>query len=201
MAEPNCIQSRAIAVALIVNSVVTLAAVSALVTHVARTDRACAVERVVETTVVAPPASPQWASTVRSFSSQYSATSWSAQQALGAPDVYPRSGDEAGAWASREADGTTEHIELGFAQPQRMRALEIYETFNPGAITEVELITEQGAHLVVPRHELVRTGGAARSTFGTTCTRERIAAVRITVASSNVAGWNEIDAVGMLPCP
>ncbi|HEY5927665.1 MAG TPA: hypothetical protein VIV11_38535 [Kofleriaceae bacterium] len=155
--------------------------------------------RIVERTPVAPP-TPQWASSVRAFSSEYSDSSWSVQQALGAPDVYPRSGDIANAWASSEADAPTEFLEVAFATPQRMRALEIYETFNPGAITRVELITEQGTRIVEPRRELRRNGGAAVSTFGTTCTKERIVGARLVVDSGNVAGWNEVDAVALLPC-
>jgi len=193
------IHPRGLCIALIVNSGVTLAAVgvAAYFANQSR-ERSCPTPqvRVVE---VAPP-SPQWASTVRAFSSEYSSSSWSAEQALGAPNVYPRSGDEANAWASLDADAKAEFIELGFDQPQRTRALEIYETFNPGAITQVELITEQGARIVVPRRELRRSGGAAISSFGEACTRERIVGVRIAVASAKVAGWNEVDAVGLLPC-
>ena len=203
MADTCCIHSRAIAVALVVNSIVTLATVGALVATNVKSDPSCPAEvkqpLLAEPVIVEPPQT-QWASLVRDFSTEYSTSSWSAHQALGAPDVYPRSGDIEGAWASREPDAKSEFLELGFDRPMRMRALEIYETFNPGAITSVELITEQGTRIVEPRREFARSGGAARSTFGTACTAERIVAVRISVASGNVPGCNEIDAVGMLPC-
>jgi len=194
----DSIHTRGLCIALVVNSAVTLAAVGVAAYVASRPhDRTCPTAvRIVE---VAPP-SPQWASAVRAFSTEYSSSSWSAQQALGAPNVYPRSGDDANAWASRDADAPTEFIELGFDQPQRTRALEIYETYNPGAITQVELITEQGTRIVVPRRELRRNGGAAISSFGGTCMRERIIGARIAVASGKVAGWNEVDAVGLLPC-
>ena len=201
MADTCCIHSRAIAVALVVNSVVTLAAVGGLVATNVKSDPSCSAEVKAQPLVVAAqPPQTQWASTVRDFSSEYSTSSWSAEQALGEPDVFPNSGDLANAWASREPDAKSEFIELGFDQPMRMRALEIYETYNPGAITSVELITEQGTRIALTRHDFVRRGGAARSTFGRACTTERIVAVKITVASGKVAGWNEIDAVGMLPC-
>ena len=32
------------------------------------------------------------------------------------------------------------------------------------------------------------------------CTAERVIAVRVTLDSKAVAGWNEIDAVGLIPC-
>jgi hypothetical protein len=198
------IQPRAVCVALIVNSFVTFVAVGIAAWLAMRPERECPTVRIVEVgpsvLVQTPPPAPQWATSVRSFSSEYSTSSWSAQQALGAPNVFPRSGDEAHAWASSDADAVSEFIEVGFAQPQHAAALEIYETFNPGAITSVELVTEQGTRISLARRELRWSGGAAVSTFGNSCTAERIIAARITVASGKVAGWNEVDAVGLLPC-
>jgi len=199
----DSIQSRAVCVALVVNSFVTFVAVGIAAWLAVRPAHECPTVRVVEVepSVLTLTPGPQWASSVRAFSSEYTTSAWSAQQALGAPNVYPRSGDIDAAWASREPDASTEFIELGFAQPQRASALEIYETFNPGAIKHVELITEQGEHLVVPRRELRPNGGAAVSNFVTKCTTQRIVAARFVVDSANVAGWNEVDAVGLLPCP
>jgi hypothetical protein len=148
----------------------------------------------------APPP-PQWASSVRALSSEYSSSSWSAQQVLGAPDVYPRSGDDAHAWASRDADAPVEFIEVGFATPQRARQLQIFETLNPGAIDRVELISASGKHIAIQRDATQPTGGAAIGTYDLGCTVEPIVAARITLASAKVPGWNEIDAVGLLPCP
>ena len=87
-------------------------------------------------TPVAP--EPIWATTVRDFSSQWAADNWSARQALGAPDIFPAYSDLPGAWASQAADGGPEHIELGYA-PARVRAVEVLQTLNPGAVTRVEL--------------------------------------------------------------
>jgi hypothetical protein len=36
--------------------------------------------------------------------------------------------------------------------------------------------------------------------FEVRCTRERIASVRVHLDSKAVAGWNEIDAIGVVPC-
>jgi hypothetical protein len=135
----------------------------------------------------------QWAATVRAFSSQWSDGQWSAQQVLGPPNVYPLQGDQPAAWASKEADAGPEFIEVGFAQPQRLRAMEIYESFNPGAVRSIELIGQSGAH------KFVGVGGLARQ-VDFTCTDEPIVAARITLASQDVAGWNEIDAIGAVAC-
>lgn len=142
----------------------------------------------------------QWASAVLGFSSEYSTDSWSARQALGVPNVFPQHGDLAHAWASREADGSAEWIELGFAQPRPASAVEIYETFNAGAVDKVELITASGRRIELHPSSSMQTVGANKLVVETQCTTEPIAAVRIDLASQNVSGWNEIDAVGLRPC-
>lgn len=144
----------------------------------------------------------RWATTVRGFSSQYTETSWSAAQALGAPDVYPQHGDLAHAWASRGADDQPEWIELGYDTPRAVSAIEIYETYNAGAIERVTLITTTGRRIEVGHQESPLTGELAsrKLVLEVPCTSEPIAAVRIEVASQRVSGWNEIDAVGLVPC-
>ena len=153
-----------------------------------------------------------WASSVRAVSTQYSPTSWSAQQVLGPPDVYPGSGDNAKAWASRDADAATEFIEVGFAQPTSLRELQIFETYNPGAIASVETISVSGHHATYYACEgtftqnpctlagpLALPTGAQISHVPLAC-GEPIAAVRVTLASGIVPGWNELDAIGGVPC-
>lgn len=141
-----------------------------------------------------------WADSVLGYSSQYTDRSWSAAQALGMPNVYPGSGDIPQAWASKEADGGPEWIELGYAQPQAVSAVEIYETFNPGAIESVELVTTSGRRIHLLPRGVPSTTGAFKRVFDVACTNEPIAAVRINVAAHLVDGWNEIDAVGLVPC-
>lgn len=131
-----------------------------------------------------------WASRVRAFSSQYTATSWSAQQVLGPPDVYPTIGDNAKAWASLGTDDRHEWIEVAFDKPHHITGVEILETLNPGAIDRVTLVTEGGGTIEVPlqtMHELA-------------CTRVLISSVRVDLDSPRVAGWNELDAIGITPC-
>jgi hypothetical protein len=142
---------------------------------------------------------PIWASTIRGFSTQYSADSWSAKRALGAPDVFPAAGDDENAWASEGADDRAEWLEVGFAQPRSIQAVEIYETFNPGAVGRVELITTTGKRIEVAV-DRQQSGESVRRVAPVSCTSEPIAAVRVHVDSKAVEGWNEIDAIGVLPC-
>ena len=70
MADTCCIHSRAIAVALVVNSIVTLATVGALVATSVKSDPSCPAEvkqpLLAEPVIVEPPQT-QWASLVRDF--------------------------------------------------------------------------------------------------------------------------------------
>jgi hypothetical protein len=144
-----------------------------------------------------------WASSVLSKSTEYSDTQWAAHQALGAPNVYPRHGDIAQAWASSSADDQDEWIELGYETPRAVSAVEIYETFNPGAIDTVELITTSGRRIELRAPSLPDDDEATevnKLVLRTPCTSEPIAAVRINVNSRRTPGWNEIDAVGLVPC-
>lgn len=149
----------------------------------------------------AAPIATQWASAVREVSSQYSATSWSAAKVLGPPDVFPASGDNVNAWASLGADDREEVLEVAYAQPMRASAVEIYETYNPGAVRAITLVTTSGARIPAYQAAPMATGMAAnRLRVETACTTEPIAAVRVELGSMQVAGWNEIDAIGLVPC-
>jgi hypothetical protein len=145
----------------------------------------------------------RWATSVRGVSSEYAQTSWSGAQALGPPDVYPGSGDARNAWASAAEDADSEFIELGFEPAARASAIAIYETFNPGAVATVEITLAGGARRIVYRNaKPVRAAEASRiQTVDFPCTAEPVVAVRITLASKAVPGWNEIDAVGAVICP
>ena len=90
-----------------------------------------------------------WASSVLGFSSQYGSDSWSASQVLGPPDALPGGADSPSAWASTEADSRTEFLEVAFAGRHRMSAIEIVESYNPGAVSRVELILADGSRAVV----------------------------------------------------
>jgi hypothetical protein len=141
-----------------------------------------------------------WASSVRGFSSQYSQGSWSAAQVLGPPDVYPAYGDNAKAWASLGADDRDEWIEVGFDRPGAISGVEVYETFNP-AVDRIELVTTTGRTIEAQASSAVAPGqGSMRRTASVGCTTEPIVAVRVHVSSVAVAGWNELDAIGVVPC-
>lgn len=151
-----------------------------------------------------PPGSDQliiWATDVIDYSTQYSDDAWSANQVLGAPNVYPGYGDNNKAWASHGADDREEWIEVGFGTDERISGVEIYETFNPGAIDQIELITAKNRRIdVTVGVDPPTPGTSAKRLFGVRCTQEPIRSVRVHLDSQRVSGWNELDAIGVVPC-
>jgi hypothetical protein len=138
----------------------------------------------------------EWATSVRDVSSEYSDNGWSARQALGPPDVFPAEGDVPQAWASLTPDAAVEFIEVGYERPMRASGVDIYETFNPGAVTLVQLFSAQQEVVSVATSPTSDQPLRARLA----CTEEPIVAVKLTLDSAAVPGWNEIDAIGLVPC-
>ena len=147
-------------------------------------------------------AASQWASAVHAVSSEYSPTGWSAAQALGPPDVYPQYGDIDRAWASLTADGQPESIELDYATPAPINFVSVYETYNPGALTNVYVLNPNtgfyesvwsGTAQPAPAMSRVRTVSFPEPRFP-------VSKVRLDFDSPAVPDWNEVDAVGIGRC-
>jgi len=149
----------------------------------------------------APPKAPRtmvWADQVVSVSSQYGTDSWSAGQVLGPPNVYPTMSDNTSAWATEEEDAGIETIEVSFNVAHRIDAVQVFETYNPGAVTRIDLLDQVGE--IIETHKpgfIINTG---RRTIEVGCTVVPIASVRVTLDTRTVSGWNELDAIGVRPC-
>ena len=83
----------------------------------------------------------QWAS-YASASSEYDSADWSAYQANGAPDV-DTCGDDPKAWAPFDGD-TEEWIELSYDIPVIPSEINIYQSYNPSQVVEVQIIDVNG---------------------------------------------------------
>jgi hypothetical protein len=130
-----------------------------------------------------------WATKVNGVSSQYGDPSWAAHQVLGPPNVFPKHGDIPQAWASAAPDTGTEWIEVGFARPSPIAAVVVYETFNPGAIVGVTLLTEDGESVAAPMDRAVAETspeGSVHRRFELACTTGRVWAVRLELDSLRV---------------
>lgn len=142
----------------------------------------------------------QYAMAVEGFSSEYNASpeAWSAQQTLGQPDVYPAYGDIGEAWASKTEDSEREFLVLTFDNPQKATEIEVYETFNPGAVDTLYLrkasdkswvmIWSGSADNNLPPASRIFSVSFPETSFETD-------AIRVAINSPSVPGWNEIDAV------
>jgi beta-lactamase regulating signal transducer with metallopeptidase domain len=142
---------------------------------------------------------------------------WHPRQATGAPDV-PRAGDDGRAWASSSQDGQQESLELTFDPPVQSNLLLVYESFNPGALTEVSIRTNDvpGPGIMdapglpmtgskvgwrsiwTGRDPVKQVDGKGIAAIPVPAGIGSISKVRLTLDSPAVPGWNEIDAVGLL---
>lgn len=140
----------------------------------------------------------QWAITA-SASSEYGSGDWSAKQMLGEPDFYPDYGDSGRAWAPAHQNAGLQWVELGFAEAVYVERVDIYETFNPGAIVKVELVDTTGRWHLIWEGTEGRGGTAGARVFSVKngIVTVPCARVRITIDTDSVSGWNEIDAVSI----
>lgn len=143
----------------------------------------------------------QWASDADG-TSQYSETSWNFQQATGAPDTF-ECGDIVTAWAS--ATGTGEdYLVLYFDTPVLATEINIYQTYNPGAIVSVEVGNRTtGETLVLPdsADPPGNTGCPGVFTLEPGIVTFPVDTVLINLDQSITGNWNEIDAVEMVGLP
>jgi len=143
--------------------------------------------------------SPQWAISARA-SSEYRATNYGAMQATGAPNV-AQHGDNGRAWAAKAADQGEEWIELTFARPVRATGVRVVQSFNPGAITRIELIDAAGVATPIwrgPDATAYAKNEVGALTVNFPATVAPVVRVKIVLDEKAVAGWNEIDAVQLL---
>src|SRR5690349_17805897 len=89
----------------------------------------------------------QWASKVLAVSSELTPVQYSAQQALGKPNVLPAGGQSPNAWVP-DRPKRKEFIKLGFDNPMSIRQIAIAESHNPSALFRVLLYDEAGKEYV-----------------------------------------------------
>ena len=96
--------------------------------------------------------SVHWAFKVLESSSEKSKTDYSANQALGAPNVYPESGANPLAWEP-EGKAKEEYIKVGFVRPVKARQIAIVETHNPGFVSKVYVYDANGSEVEIKSFE------------------------------------------------
>jgi hypothetical protein len=130
-------------------------------------------------------------------SSQYSETSWSAMQATSAPDT-AGCGDLSSAWASLYSSGKN-WLLLTYGQPVIPTHIVIYQTFNPGAVSLVEVLDEAGNSIVVyETHPTIVSQCPHMLEIEVKDVNTLVRSVRVTIDQSTHNDWSEIDAVQLL---
>ncbi|QOV92156.1 hypothetical protein [Humisphaera borealis] len=132
------------------------------------------------------------------ISEHAAAVSWSYRQACGAPDT-PFAGDQVTAWAPSSTDAAIEWLELDFKTAVTPASVKVVETYNPGGLFKVEAYRPDGTSVVAWEGTDPTPPGSG---MGTSEVPLKIdfptRTVRIWIDSPKVAGWNEIDAVGLV---
>lgn len=83
----------------------------------------------------------QWATSAKA-TSQYSSPLWSARQATHRPNT-EGCGDRPTAWASKDKAGI-DTLTVGFKIPVVPQLVKIYQTYNPGQVTKVQVVDVKG---------------------------------------------------------
>jgi sugar lactone lactonase YvrE len=140
----------------------------------------------------------QWASAAEATSS-YGTDSWSAEQAVGAPNT-PDCGDTPTAWAS-SSGSEVETLTVFFDVPVFANEIHIYETYMPDQVVLVELIAMDGFSYEVysaePEDRWEDCPLVLSISFETT--EFLVGGAYITIDESVLGlGWNEIDAVQLV---
>ena len=147
-------------------------------------------------------------------------TAWSIDQILGQPDT-TGFGDIATAWAPQNRDAGTEWVIVEFPSTVKATGVDVYETFNPGAVVRVASVSMSGAEQIVwegtdpvwltpPSPAALYSGASTFTVNGFTVALPVSARggipkikfpapvstrrLKLYIDSAAVPGWNEIDA-------
>jgi len=139
----------------------------------------------------------QWATKVIEFSSELTPVQYSANQALGKPNVLPAGGQSPNAWAP-DKPKRKEFLKLGFANPISIRQIAIAESHNPSAIYRVLAYDEAGREYLVNTLNpmAVPLKGRMLNVF-IESTSYKVAAVKIEFDGAAVPDYFGIDAVAI----
>jgi beta-lactamase regulating signal transducer with metallopeptidase domain len=122
---------------------------------------------------------------------------WGPEQATGAPDT-PEAGDFQTAWASLTEDGQDEWLDLEYAEEVQPTAVVVHETFNPGALYKVSVFKADGTEVEIWKGKDPTPVGSGKGISVVPIKTDfKTKRVKIYLASKEVPGWNEIDAVGL----
>lgn len=122
---------------------------------------------------------------------------WGPEQVEGEPNT-KMAGDIATAWASQTQDGQNEWLLCEYEQVVVPSAVMVYQTFNPGAVYRVTAFKLDGTEVDVWKgKDPTPVGSGIGVSVFPLKVKFKTNRVRVYIKSRDVAGWNEIDAIGM----
>ncbi len=140
-----------------------------------------------------------WGTRVRAFSTQYNTSTWSAQMALGRPDVWPQYGDRHGAWAPRSSSSPSDFLEVMFPAPVLAAELWVFETNGTGAVYAVGAINPDGSLVPLSVATPERMSPAVSQIVVPVEPARMVAGIRVAVSSEAADTYGEVDAVAAVP--
>ena len=92
---------------------------------------------------------------------------------------------------------------LVYAQPVNPIGVEIYESYNPGAVAKIEVLDLNSDEWIVVWEGAAVTAGEELAVFAPELQAVDFATdqVRLTIDEPLIDGWNEIDAVKLIGLP
>ena len=136
----------------------------------------------------------QWALTATA-TSQRDTLSYSAAQAVGPPNT-TTCGDAPSAWATLDPHARNEEITILFAEPVIPTQLVIYESFNPGYITQVRVVDIFGDTPIIYQSAPSPVDNCPRAfTIPIGTIGQEVSTIIITIDQAIAPSWTQIDAV------
>lgn len=139
----------------------------------------------------------QWASKVLDFSSELTHAQYSAQQALGKPNVMPAGGDNPNAWMP-DKPNRKEFLKLGFAKPMSIKQIAVAESFNPSGLYRILVYDEAGKEYELSTFNPMAIPMKGRMmNFFLESTPYKVAAVKLEFDGAALPNYFAIDAVAI----
>ena len=138
----------------------------------------------------------QWASSAVA-TTEYTSTNWNAMQATGEPNS-PQCADQSTAWASSSSTGV-DALTVRFDEAVIPTQVDIYQSYNPGSIIRVDLLTASGETIMLPdsADPVGNTECPGVFTLNITDIKDPVNGVVIHLDQTIGGNWNEIDAVSL----
>ena len=139
-----------------------------------------------------------WASEVISFSSQKGTKEYSAMQVLGKPELFPQGGKVGCSWTPSQENSTSEFIHVSFDTSIYIQRIIIAESFNPGSVSRIYLIDEEGNEFkVLDRAAEKEQNGSKVFIHDIPKTSYKVKSVKVFFQTFAVSGRIFIDAIGI----